>query len=169
MEASRTLILTAEQIQQKINRIAYQIYENNYSEKSIVIAGIANRGTILAERLANQLEVISPIKVIRAEVTLNKDNPLQDPILLSIPTKSLSGKVVVLVDDVLNSGKALLYGIEPFLKVQVKSIITVVLVDRNHNRYPIKADFVGLSLATTLQEHIAVELGKKGKDAVYLQ
>ena len=169
MEQTRTLVLNAEQIQQKIDRIAYQIYETNYSEKSIVIAGIASRGTVLAQRLADKLEAISPIKVVRAEVALNKDNPLEDEIVVSLPVKNLTGKVVVLVDDVLNSGKALMYSTEPFLKAAVKSIVTVVLVDRNHNRYPIKADFVGLSLATTLQEHIAVELGKRGTDAVYLQ
>ncbi len=169
MTSATTLILNARQIQQKIDRISYQIYENNFEEKEIIIAGIASRGFILANRLAEKLREITKIKITLAEITVNKDNPLEEEIKLSIQPREFSGKVVILVDDVLNSGKTLIYGLAPFLALPVKRITTVVLVDRNHNRYPIKADFVGISLATTLQEHISVELTKKGKEAVYLK
>ncbi|MBI2270800.1 MAG: phosphoribosyltransferase [Bacteroidetes bacterium] len=168
MTETKTLILNADQIRQKTDRIAYQIYENNFEEKEIIMAGIAPKGYILAQRLAKKLEEIAKIKITLVEITVNKDNPLQDEVKLSIKPKEFSGKVVILVDDVLNSGKTLVYGLAPFLNVPVKRITTAVLVDRNHNRYPIKADFVGLSLATTLQEHISVELAKSGKEAVYL-
>jgi pyrimidine operon attenuation protein/uracil phosphoribosyltransferase len=164
---AKTLILTSKQIEQKINRIAYEIYENNPDEKEIIIAGIAENGFLLAKRIADVLKKISPIKGQLIEIKVNKDNPLSAEIKIALKEKELKNKVIVLVDDVLNSGKTLIFGAKPFLAAPVKRLTTVVLVDRGHNRYPIKADFVGLSLSTTLQEHILVEL-KKGKEAVYL-
>ncbi|MGQ0829386.1 MAG: phosphoribosyltransferase family protein [Bacteroidota bacterium] len=163
----KTLILTGKQIEQKINRIAYQIYENNYDEKDILIAGIAPSGYLLAKQIAEVLQKISPIKTRLIEIVINKDNPLATQIKIALTEKELKNKVIILVDDVLNSGKTLMFGAKPFLVAPVKRLTTAVLVDRGHNRYPIKADFVGLSLSTTLQEHITVEL-KKGKEAVYL-
>jgi pyrimidine operon attenuation protein/uracil phosphoribosyltransferase len=164
---AKTLILTSKQIEQKINRIAYEIYENNPDEKEIIIAGIAENGYLLAKRIADVLKKISPIKNQLIEVKINKENPLSAEIRIALKEKELKNKVIILVDDVLNSGKTLIFGAKPFLGAAVKRLTTVVLVDRGHNRYPIKADFVGLSLSTTLQEHITVEL-KKGKEAVYL-
>jgi pyrimidine operon attenuation protein/uracil phosphoribosyltransferase len=165
---SKTLILTNKQIEQKINRIAYQIYENNYDEKEIIIAGIAPNGYLLSKRIADALQTISPIKTTLIEILIDKEDPLSAEIKISLTDKELKNKVIVLVDDVLNSGKTLIFGAKPFLISPVKRLTTAVLVDRGHNRYPIKADFVGLSLSTTLQEHITVELNKKGNDAVYL-
>jgi len=165
---SKTLILNSKQIQQKINRIAYQIYENNYDEKEIVIAGIANNGYILAKHIADVLNTISPIKIKLIEILIDKKNPLSKEIKIALTDKELQNKVIILVDDVLNSGRTLIFGAKPFLSSPLKRLTTVVLVDRGHNRYPIKADFVGLSLSTTLQEHITVEINKKGKEAVYL-
>lgn len=165
---NKTLIVDSKQIQQKINRIAYEIYENNYNEKDIVIAGIATNGFILAKRIDDVLKKISPIKTKLIEIKINKENPVAAEIKISLSEKELKNKVIILVDDVLNSGKTLIFGAKPFLTTPVKRLTTVVLVDRGHNRYPIKADFVGLSLSTTLQEHITVEIDKKGKEAVYL-
>jgi pyrimidine operon attenuation protein/uracil phosphoribosyltransferase len=164
---TQTLILTGKQIEQKINRIAYEIYENNYTEKEIIIAGIVDNGYILAKRIAAVLQKISTIKIVLTEVVVNKESPATHEIKIPFSDKELKNKVIVLVDDVLNSGKTLIFGAKPFLSSSVKRLTTVVLVDRGHNRYPIKADFVGLSLSTTLQEHISVIL-KKGEEAVYL-
>ncbi|HEY0030797.1 MAG TPA: phosphoribosyltransferase family protein [Bacteroidia bacterium] len=164
---SSTLILNSKQIEQKINRIAYEIYENNYDEKEIIIAGISDNGYLLAKRISGVLQKICPIKNSLIEISINKENPLAADIKISLSEKELRNKVIILVDDVLNSGKTLIFGAKPFLSAPIKRLTTVVLVDRGHNRYPIKADFVGLSLSTTLQEHITVEL-KKGKEAVYL-
>lgn len=165
---NKTLILNSKQIEQKINRIAYEIYENNYGETEVIIAGIVDNGYVLAKRIAYVLEKISPIKTKLIEIKIDKENPLASEIKIALSDKELKNKVIVLVDDVLNSGKTLIFGVKPFLSSPVKRIITAVLVDRGHNRYPIKADFVGLSLSTTLQEHITVELNKKGKETVYL-
>lgn len=165
---SQTLILNSKQIQQKINRIAYEIYENNYDEKEIIVAGIANNGFLLAKRIVAVLETISPIKTKLIEIVLNKKNPLSAEIKIALSEKEMHNKVIILVDDVLDSGRTLIFGAKPFLSSPVKRLTTAVLVDRGHNRYPIKADFVGLSLSTTLQEHITVEINKKGKEVVYL-
>jgi pyrimidine operon attenuation protein / uracil phosphoribosyltransferase len=165
---SNTLILNSKQIEQKINRIAYEIYENNYGEKEIVIAGISKNGFLLAKRISEVLQKISPIKNKLIEIVINKENPLAAEIKITLSEKELKNKVIILVDDVLNSGKTLIFGAKPFLNAPIKRLTTVVLVDRGHNRYPIKADFVGLSLSTTLQEHITVELNKKGKECVFL-
>jgi pyrimidine operon attenuation protein/uracil phosphoribosyltransferase len=164
---TKTLILNSKQIGQKINRIAYEIYENNYDEKEIVIAGIAKNGFVFAGRIADVLQKISSIKVQLIEIKLDKENPFTSDVKLKLSDKELKNKVIILVDDVLNSGKTLIFGAKLFLNAPVKRLTTAVLVDRGHNRYPIKADVVGLSLSTTLQEHITVEL-KKGKETVYL-
>lgn len=164
----KSLILNNKQIEQKINRIAYELYENNYNEKEIIIAGIVENGYLLAKRIDDVLKTISPIKTTLIKVELDKEKPAEHEVEVNIPVKELKNKVIVLVDDVLNSGKTMIFGIKPFLNNPVKRLITVVLVDRGHNRYPIKADFVGLSLSTTLQEHISVEFSNNGKDSVYL-
>lgn len=164
----KTQVLNSKQIQQKINRIAYEIYENNYDEKEIIIAGIAGNGYLLADRIDGVLKNISPIKTKLIEIIIDKEDPISSKIEIAVSEKELKNKVIILVDDVLNSGKTLIFGAKPFLTSPVKRLTTVVLVDRGHNRYPIKADFVGVSLSTTLQEHITVEINKKGKEAVYL-
>jgi len=165
---AKTLILNSKQIEQKINRIAYEIYENNYDEKEIIVAGISENGYLLAKRISNVLQKISPIKTKLIEIKINKENPVASEIQISMSDKEMKNKVIILVDDVLNSGKTLIFGAKPFLSSPIKRLTTAVLVDRGHNRYPIKADFVGLSLSTTLQEHISIELNKKGKEAAYL-
>jgi pyrimidine operon attenuation protein / uracil phosphoribosyltransferase len=168
MSSVKTLVLNSKQIEQKINRIAYEVYENNYTEKEVIIAGISDGGFQLAQRISKTLEAIAPIKTKLIELHINKDNPLEEDPTHAIPASQIKNKVVILVDDVLNSGKTLMYGAKSFLNVPLKKLSTAVLVDRNHTRFPIKADFVGISLSTTLKEHVTVELGSKGKEGVYL-
>ncbi len=153
---SRTIILTNQQINHKIRRIAYQVYENNIDEKEIILAGIKNKGFILAKKLKTALESISDINVQLCEVKINKKSPL-DKIETSLSAEDYKNKSLVLVDDVLNSGTTLIYATRHFLDVPLKQFKTVVLVNRNHKKYPIKADFKGISLSTSLQEHISVE------------
>ena len=161
----KTLVLNKRQLAQKIDRLAWQIYEQNYKEKEIIIAGIANKGVLIAKRIAEKLTDISTVKLTLATIKLDKDNPYNE-IEVDINEKEYKDKVLILVDDVLNSGETLMYGAKYFLSVPLKKLSTIVLVDRNHNRFPIKADFVGLSLSTTLKEHISVELEKN--EGVYL-
>ncbi len=156
----KTLVLDKKQLQQKLDRLAWQIYEQNYKEKEIIIAGIAKRGVLIATKIAEKLKEISSVEIKLVTIKLDKDNPYNKEIEVDITEKEYKNKVLIIVDDVLNSGKTLMYGAKYFLSVPLKRLSTVVLVDRNHNRFPIKADFVGLSLSTTLKEHISVELEK---------
>jgi pyrimidine operon attenuation protein/uracil phosphoribosyltransferase len=162
---SRTKVLEQHQIEQKVIRMAWEIYEQNFEESEIVIAGIDAQGYILAERLSNHLNKISKLEVNLAKLTLDKKNPLSKDITVN-NTLELENKVVVLVDDVLNSGKTLIYSSQYFLNSQVKKLMTAVLIDRNYRLFPIKADVVGISLSTTMQEHVTVDLGNN--EAVFL-
>lgn len=154
----QTEILSATQIEQKVRRMAWQIQEHCYPEKEIILAGIIDRGLELAQRIKTELESLSDMQITLCTVEVNKENPLQSPATVSVEVKNFEDKTIVLVDDVLNSGKTLIYGARYFLQAPVKKLLTAVLVDRNHNRYPIKADLVGMSLSTTLQEHVHVDL-----------
>lgn len=167
MPTEKNTILTAEQIEQKTKRIAYQIYESNSSEKDIVIAGIAENGYVFATKIAKVLKEISPLNVAMCKVIINKKNPLE-PITTSIDTKDYENKSLILVDDVLNSGATLIYGIKHFLDVPLKQFKTAVLINRNHKKYPVKADFKGVSLSTTLQEHVSVEFSENGEASAFL-
>ncbi len=158
MQTKDNIILTHEQIQHKVKRIAYQIYETNVNEKEIVIAGIAENGYIFAQRLKVILEEISNISVTLCEVTMDKTAP-HNTVQTSIPASVYQNKSLVLADDVLNSGTALVYGVKHFLDVPLKRFKTAVLVNRNHKKYPIKADFKGISLSTSLHEHVNVTFG----------
>jgi pyrimidine operon attenuation protein/uracil phosphoribosyltransferase len=148
-------ILTHSEIDHKIKRIAYQIYETFVEEESIVIAGIASNGYVFAEKIARVLQTIAPLEVILCEVKMNKQNPNSE-ISTSIAKEAYQNKGIVLVDDVLNSGSTLMYGVKHFLEVPVKKFKTAVLVDRNHKKYPIKVDFKGISLSTSSLEHVTV-------------
>ena len=163
MTSTTTQVLNKLQVAQKIDRIAYQIYENHHSEKEVIIAGIAGNGQNLAERLAKSVEKISPLKVKLVNVTINKENPAENKIDISISENEIENKVVIVVDDVLNSGKTLMYSIRHILQVNLKALRIAVLVDRDHKRFPVKVDYVGMELSTTLQEHVSVVFGGKNE------
>ena len=159
MIAENNIILDNTQINQKIKRIAYQIYESNSSEKEVIIAGIVGNGFIFSKKIGKVLEEISTITVTLCEVFIDKKKPLQ-PITTSIAVNDYKNKPLVLVDDVLNSGTTLIYGIKHFLEVPLKRFKTAVLVNRNHKKYPVKADFKGISLSTSIKEHVQVEFNE---------
>ena len=163
---SQNIILNKQEIEHKITRIAYQIYETFVNEQEIVIAGIASNGFVFAKKIATELERISTLKVILCEVFINKQN-VNTPISTSLAKENYENKGLVLVDDVLNSGTTLIYGVKHFLDVPLKKLKTAVLVDRNHKKYPVKADFKGISLSTSLLEHVQVVFDEKG-DYAYL-
>ena len=149
------IILTHKEIAHKTKRIAYQIFETFVNEEEVILAGIANNGYIFAEKIAAELALISDLKVTLCEVKINKQNP-QSPITTSISSNEYQNKALVLIDDVLSTGTTLIYGVKHFLEVPLSKFKTAVLVDRNHKKYPVKADFKGISLSTSLQEHIQV-------------
>lgn len=163
---SKNIILNHQEIEHKIKRIAYQIYETFLDEEEIVIAGISNNGYVFAQKLSIALQSISKLKISLCEVKIDKQN-LFAAITTNIPKELYSDKGLVLVDDVLNSGSTLVYGVKHFLEVPLKKFKTVVLVDRNHKKYPVKADFKGISLSTSSKEHVHV-IFEEGNDHAYL-
>lgn len=163
---SQNIILNNQEIEHKIKRIAYQIYETFVDEQVIVIAGIATNGFVFAKKIADALESISTIKVTLCEVYIDKQNPTA-LIKTSLNKEEYQNKGLILVDDVLNSGTTLVYGVRHFLDVPLKKFKTAVLVDRNHKKYPVKADFKGISLSTSLLEHVQVVF-EDGKNIAYL-
>lgn len=168
MPQNQVLILDQKQIQQKINRIAYQILEDNIDEKELVIAGIWDRGYKLAVRLQQTLTEIAEFQITLLRIDLEKQSS-RLVAKTDLPESNWKNKVIILVDDVLNSGKTLAYGLGVFLNTPHKKIRTVVLVDRSHKIFPIATDFVGLELATVLKEHVDVIMDVEGEeDRVYL-
>ena len=168
MPNNQVLILDKKQIDQKINRIAYQILEDNLDEKEIVLAGIWDRGYKLAIRLKKVLQEITTIKVILLRIDLEKE---KSKLIAKTDLNETEwrNKVIILVDDVLNSGKTLAYGLGVFLNTPHKKIRTAVLVDRSHKIFPIATDFVGLEVSTILKEHVGVVIDVEGEeDRVYL-
>jgi pyrimidine operon attenuation protein/uracil phosphoribosyltransferase len=152
---TKNIILDHQEIEHKIKRIAYQIYETFSEEEEIVIAGITKNGYQFAEKIRAVLQSISPLKVALCEVKIDKENPFSI-ITTSLTKEQYANKGLVLVDDVLNSGTTLVYGVKHFLEVPLKKFKTAVLVDRNHKKYPVKADFKGISLSTSSKEHVHV-------------
>ena len=169
MTDKHLLILNSQQIQQKIVRIAYQVLEDNFEEEEIIIAGILPSGGRVAERLKVILDEIAPFESKLVGIELDKQSSKLEA-KIDFDIEQCSNKVVILVDDVLNSGKTLAYGFGVFLDVPLKKLRTAVLIDRNHKRYPIITDFAGMALSTVLKEHVEVILDREGEeDAVYLK
>ena len=156
---SENIILTNTQIEHKTRRIAYQIYETFVEDNEIVVAGIANNGFVFAQKIVLYLNEISDLKITLCEVKLDKQNPAS-LVTTSITKEHYQNKGLVLVDDVLNSGTVMIYAIRHFLEVPLTKFKTVVLVDRNHKKYPVKIDFKGISLSTSMLEHVKVVLEK---------
>jgi pyrimidine operon attenuation protein/uracil phosphoribosyltransferase len=159
------IILNHQQIEQKIIRIGHQIMENCFEEERIFIGGITGNGSIIAHKLAQIIRENSSIEVICFDIIVNKDEPWSEAIQLSIDEKELKKGFIILVDDVINSGKTMQYALMKFLEQATKAIKTVALVDRQHRRYPIKTDFAGLGLSTTLKNHVEVDLNESDSKA----
>ena len=157
MNVKNNIILNHSEINHKIRRIAFQIYESNVNEKEVILAGIDSNGYVLAKKLKTVLKKISDINPILCKVSIDKKNPSSE-IKTSISAKDYQNRSLVLVDDVLNSGTTLIYGVKHFLDVPLKQFKTAVLVNRNHKKYPVKADFKGISLSTSLHEHVHIVL-----------
>jgi len=158
-------ILSQKDINQKITRLAHQIIENTFEVEHLFIGGISGNGIVLANKIAEIICNNSDQKITTFDITLNKKEPWSEPIILSISQNELKHGYILLVDDVLNSGKTMQYALVKILEQATKAIKTVALVDRQHRRYPIKADFVGLSLSTTLKERVVIELSEENSIA----
>ncbi len=173
LSTSPRIILNAEEIQQKIRRIAYEIYERNFEDKQLILAGIVDRGFALAERIGNELNQISHFQYEQdslrlVKIHLEKFTRQQCQVNLDCELTELDGKRIILVDDVLNTGRTLAYSMSPFLETNIGKLEIAVLVNRSHSKFPVVANYTGYELATTLEEHIEVILDGKS-DAAYLK
>lgn len=169
MKAEKDIILDKEQIAGKLERIAYQIYEQNFEEKSLIMIGIANKGYVFAGQLKSRLEAISKLKITLHKLKMDKRNPLKG---VEFDTNvQLKGKNILIVDDVGNTGRTLFYAMEPLMRQLPKKVQIAVLIDRMHKTFPIQPNFIGLSLATTLNQEVIVNLDSKGTEVIeaYLQ
>tara|TARA_Y100000992_G_C21200985_1_gene460426 strand:+ start:48 stop:572 length:525 start_codon:yes stop_codon:yes gene_type:complete len=164
--SKKTLIMDSKRLNDCSLRIAYQIYESNLDEKEIIIIGIKKNGYTYAKKISNYLKKISKIEINLISIHINKKNPIRG-YSTSSNLNQIKNKSVVLVDDVLDSGKTLIYGVKFLLEFTVKKLKTAVLVNRNHKNFPVKADFKGISLSTSINEIISVELNNEN-EGVYL-
>ncbi len=163
----KTLVLNEQQIKQKIKRIAYEVFENNFKEKNLVVAGIDGQGYQFAKLISKELKSISPIEVAIAKVSLDKFASEQSEVKVDLTVKEYKKRCVLLVDDVLNTGRTLAFAMKPFLETGVKKMEVAVLVNRSHTQFPIMPTYTGHALTTTLKDHVEVVLGKDS--AVYLR
>lgn len=157
--SSRVEIMNAKQAEMKIERLAFEIYENNMNEKELILVGLAKRGFEIALLIQQKIDQLFDIKTKLIALNIDKRNPIECTLDSDM---NLDKKSIILIDDVANSGRTLLYALMPFLNVIANKIQIAVLVDRKHKSYPISPDFVGLQISTTLQEHIQVDI-EKGK------
>jgi pyrimidine operon attenuation protein/uracil phosphoribosyltransferase len=150
----------------KLQRMAYEILENNIDETSLILAGITKSGSVIARNIQQLLSEISSLKTELIAITLDKRNPKE---VMLDKTPDFKNRIVVIIDDVANSGRTLTYALKPFLEHPLKKIQTLILVERRHNDFPVRPDYVGLSISTTLQEHIVVEVNEHEVLGAYLQ
>lgn len=164
-------ILTDRQIRQKIKRLAIEILERNFGAPEIILAGLNNNGLGFARLLVEDLLPLLPadMSVTLTRIRLNPANPLEYPPYIEIPAEQIEGKTIIIVDDVANTGRTIFYAIQPVLSVLPQKVEVAVLVDRTHKQFPVKADYIGLSLATTLRENIQVEILNKEEFSVFLK
>jgi len=163
--AQKTLISDIHKIDLKLKRMAFQIWEQNSKEKEITLIGIEGSGVVVMKALATHLREETPLKIQEMTVTINKKAPLKQPVELDT---DLTGKSIVVIDDVANSGRTLLYAIKPLLNYDVKKILIAVLVNRTHKSFPVSPDIVGHTVATTLQDRIEVECKGENIKGIYL-
>lgn len=158
MTAENLQILDGPQVLRKVSRIAHEIHENNYLEKNIIIVGIRNTGFTLAKMITEELKKISSAKIHLFDVKINKRNPANSEVIIDCSPKLLKNASVILVDDVLNTGRTFMYCLKPLLNAEVKKIETAVLINRSHALFPIFTKYCGYELATTLEDHVEVVL-----------
>jgi pyrimidine operon attenuation protein/uracil phosphoribosyltransferase len=147
--------------------MAFEIYERNVNSSGVIFAGITGMGMSMARLLAEELKRISPIRVELLEVILDKKAVSKSEVELSDKVE-LINKTIILVDDVLNTGKTLVYAMKPFLDREIQKMEIAVLVNRSHGLFPLRPDYTGFELSTTLNEHILVDVSSN-KHSVQLQ
>jgi pyrimidine operon attenuation protein/uracil phosphoribosyltransferase len=153
----KNYILTQQAAETKLRRMAFEILENNAGEQQLILAGIRESGSVIARNIQRQLREIAGERVVTQLIQIGLDKRSPGPVTLS-ESLSFDDQVIIVIDDVANSGRTLLYAMKPFLEFHPRKIESLVLVERSHKAFPVQPDYTGLSLSTTLQEHIYVEV-----------
>ena len=166
MPAKKNYILDRSVANKKLRRMALEILENNAGEKQVILAGIRGSGSVVARCIQQILSETGDLKTDLITINLDKRKPKEVTLSKDI---DFNDRVIIVTDDVSNSGKTLLYSLKPFLEFHPKKIQTLVLVERTHTGFPVRPDYVGLSIATTLQEHIYVEVEGEQITGAYMQ
>ncbi|MEY3051955.1 MAG: hypothetical protein RLY31_1740 [Bacteroidota bacterium] len=161
-------ILDDKQVRQKIRRLAYEMLERHDGAQGFILVGINNNGMTFARLIYDELVAFGLQGLRLANMRVNPANPLAGPVRLDLPMEELAGQVVVMTDDVANTGRTLFYAFQPLMQVLPAKVEVAVLVDRKHKHFPVKVDYCGLSLATTLLENIDVNLSGPDGFGVYL-
>jgi len=152
---NKKYILTKEIAEKKLRRMALEICERNYNETGLLIIGIKGSGMVVAEKISAYLKETFKGNVQLLSLSIDKKHPGDVTIE---PAADFANRVVVLIDDVANSGRTMLYALKPLLDVHPKKIQTLALVARTHKSFPVDVDYTGLSVSTNLDEHIYVEV-----------
>ncbi|NII27950.1 phosphoribosyltransferase [Pseudoflavitalea sp. X16] len=163
---AKNYILDADTANRKMQRMAYEIVENNLEERQLILAGIRESGSVIARNIQQLLKQISDLPTELITIALDKKKPAE---VIVSPSLDFNDKVVIIIDDVANSGKTLLYAMKPLLAFHPRKIQTLALVERTHKAFPVSTDYVGLSVATTLQEHIFVETEGEQVKGAYME
>ena len=169
MSTLRDLVMPHETVVRKLDRMAREMLEIHYAEDTLVLIGVDGQGLAVREALARRLRELSSIDVIEGSMSMHKDAPLDHPLSCDVDAGQLEGRIVFLIDDVLNSGRTLIHGVQHLLLGRPREVHTAVLVDRKHRSFPIRADFCGLTLSTQLNEHIAVDLSDTNCATVHVE
>jgi len=164
----KSIVLTPESAQRTLQRMAYEMVEQHYGETQLILAGIVGNGLSFAQIMKDEIQSISNLKVEVIEVNLDKKQPFAGDVSFLLEVSQLEKIPMILMDDVANSGSTLFYGLRPWMNCSIKSLKTAVLVDRSHKRFPISPNFIGISLATTLQEHVEVVIENRQVEAFLL-
>ena len=169
--STKILIMENEEILSRLHRMAFEIYERNYHHQVLHVIGVNERGSYLASKILEYLQKVSPLEFVYSQAQVDKhSDPISYGIQLEMDPAELKGKDVIIVDDVLYTGRTLLNVVAILLQAGPSTIQTAILVDRGHRSLPISPDFVGVELATTLQQHVSVEIDREQEVAkAYLQ
>lgn len=162
------IILNTHQVQQKTRRLAYQILEDYHDKKSIILLAIDGSGISYGKQIKKELLELSELKITTGIITIDKRKPLSNSISLSIDSSEIKNQNIILIDDVANTGRTLFYALNTLISIEIKSMKIAVLIDRKHKKFPVSADYVGLTLNTTIKEHIRVTSEKNKIKSVYL-
>ncbi|GAB4449067.1 MAG: phosphoribosyltransferase domain-containing protein [Bacteroidia bacterium] len=166
--SEKKLLLNEQDIELKIQRLSYEVAERYFDKKELYIFGIKEQGYKLAERIIKELQTLSDCKLYLHSISVNKQNPIGSIHTDIQNLNQLKNKDILIIDDVLNSGKTLFYALQPFIQVPIASLKVLVLVNRSHQQFPVYPEFVGTTLSTTYQNHIEADLKNKKQSKVYL-